>query len=250
MRPGFVHSGGAMVAVRSWQGRAAQEALAKVKRSGSMRSAPCVICGRPIDYRLPSSDPRGCSVQHLKARSRHPELTWVASNWAPAHLECNKRWGDRDLEVAAPSSRRQVVCLFGPPGAGKTTEAHRSGLPVYDRDDERWSSEAEFAEALRLLGQDPDARAVVVRTGATSSARARIAKLVNATACRLIAADERTLRARIAKRGRSDAMETSVGVKRWFDAFDDADGIRAFTTWDDAMSFSAETKPTNPTSGW
>jgi len=83
--------------VRRWQGQAAQEALAKVKRIGRHRNLPCCICGRAIDYDLPSNDPMGCSVQHVKARSLRPELTWVESNWLPCHLSCNRKWGTKDL---------------------------------------------------------------------------------------------------------------------------------------------------------
>ena len=66
---------------------------------------------------------------------------------------------------------RLVVLLFGPAGAGKTTAARSSGLTVFDRDDEKWSGERQFTQALRRLALDPSARAVVIRSGATSSAR-------------------------------------------------------------------------------
>ena len=84
----------------SWGGRRATEALAYVKAMGSRNHTPCCLCHMPIDYtltkrgRLP--DPMSCSVQHLKSRASHPELTWVRSNWAPAHLICNQRQGKNE----------------------------------------------------------------------------------------------------------------------------------------------------------
>lgn len=47
------------------------------------------------DVEPPKAIPGGAvvSVQHLMARSTHPRLTWVPSNWAPAHLSCNKSAG-------------------------------------------------------------------------------------------------------------------------------------------------------------
>lgn len=58
---------------------------------------------------------------------------------------------------------RFVVLLCGPPGAGKTTAARASGLAVFDSDEPRWSSRAEFTAALTQLGATPDAQAVVIR---------------------------------------------------------------------------------------
>lgn len=76
--------------VPAWEGRRRANALAYVRRVGEVRRLPCVICRLPIDYRKAYPDPRSCSVQHVKPRSLYPHLTWVRSNWAPAHLDCNK----------------------------------------------------------------------------------------------------------------------------------------------------------------
>lgn len=35
-------------------------------------------------------------MQHLKSRKLFPELTWVPSNWAPAHKACNESAGSGD----------------------------------------------------------------------------------------------------------------------------------------------------------
>ena len=79
--------------IPKWEGRRAQQARARVKQVGANRNLPCCICNQPIDYKLPSTDPDGCSVQHLKPRKTFPQLTWDPNNWAPAHLACNKSAG-------------------------------------------------------------------------------------------------------------------------------------------------------------
>ena len=73
-----------------WEGRRRAEALKRVKAKGARSRTPCVICGDAIDYRLTYPDPWSCSVQHVKSKKNHPELIWDPSNWAPAHLYCNK----------------------------------------------------------------------------------------------------------------------------------------------------------------
>lgn len=84
--------------IPAWSGRRAVEALQWVKARGRRRKTPCCICGHSIDYTLPSKHPHGCTVQHVKSRRDFPELTWVRSNWEPAHNECNSSAGagDRD----------------------------------------------------------------------------------------------------------------------------------------------------------
>lgn len=77
-----------------WSGRRAQAALEKVRARGRRLGLPCTLCHEPINYDLPSRDPRGCSVQHVKSRNLYPHLTWDPHNWLPAHLVCNQRAGD------------------------------------------------------------------------------------------------------------------------------------------------------------
>ena len=81
--------------VRPWSGRAAVEALDWVRRVGRAHSLPCCLCGEPIDYDLRAPDGMSCSVEHVKPRKTHPELTWDRRNWAPAHLVCNQGGGGR-----------------------------------------------------------------------------------------------------------------------------------------------------------
>lgn len=84
--------------IPAWSGRRATEALEFVKSRGRRNRTPCCICEQKIDYSLPSTHPHGCTVQHLKSRRDFPELTWVRSNWGPAHHQCNSSAGagDRD----------------------------------------------------------------------------------------------------------------------------------------------------------
>lgn len=84
--------------VPPWAGRRRVEALERVKADGRRTNAPCVICRLPINYSLEYPNPMSCSVQHLKSRSSHPHLTWVPSNWAPSHLECNTSLGNREWQ--------------------------------------------------------------------------------------------------------------------------------------------------------
>lgn len=79
--------------VPEWSGRRRAEALKRVKTLGRAARTACVICTLPINYDLEYPHPQSCSVQHLKSRLAYPHLTWEPSNWAPAHLDCNKAAG-------------------------------------------------------------------------------------------------------------------------------------------------------------
>lgn len=138
---------------------------------------------------------------------------------------------------------RRVVLLFGPAGAGKTTAARESGLRVFDRDDDQWSGERQFTDALAGLALEQSARAVVIRSGATSSARRKAAQLVRATETYLVTAPPKECIRRVQRRGREDKRFGVASVGRWFDLFDHEDGVRAFPGWDavDAMSDEDET---------
>lgn len=136
----------------------------------------------------------------------------------------------------APRPSRVVVLLCGPPGAGKTTAARASGLHVYDRDDPHWPGEREFTAAIGQLATDRTARAVVIRTAATASARAKAAALVGATHVYVLTAPQDELMRRVAHRGRADRVRTVAGIRRWLEDFDRADGVQDFPGWPVALA--------------
>ncbi|WP_098468918.1 hypothetical protein [Serinibacter salmoneus] len=102
---------------------------------------------------------------------------------------------------------------------------------MFDRDDPEWSGEREFAAALEVLGQSRGARAVVIRSGATSSARDRAAALMGATHRFVMLAPRDVLVRRVVRRGREDQLRTTAGVDTWLRRFDRRDGIESFPGW-------------------
>lgn len=111
---------------------------------------------------------------------------------------------------------RRVVLLCGPPGAGKTTWARRSGLTVYDRDDHHWRTEAHFAAAIKQLRHVPDAQAVVIRAGAAWRTRARTSTLIGATEVVVLDTAPEVCIRRIIARDRPGIEKQIAGVRTWW----------------------------------
>jgi hypothetical protein len=90
---------------------------------------------------------------------------------------------------------------------------------VYDLDDPQWQGSAKaFSQALAILGQTPGAQAVVIRAGATRSARANAAALVGATETKVITLDQAECIRRVIQRGRPrPSLNRQVAaVARWW----------------------------------
>lgn len=116
---------------------------------------------------------------------------------------------------------RRVVVIFGPPGAGKTTLAHTLGLKVYDRDDPDWDDdEARFRSALRRLAANPNAQAVVIRTGATRGARLQAVQMCGATETQILATPVDVCVERIRHRRRGDVRAQVSGAGKWWDRYE------------------------------
>ncbi|MBM4517705.1 HNH endonuclease [Rhodococcus hoagii] len=76
----------------------------RTNRARTLEGEPvCCLCGQPIDTALPPSDPMSASAHHVVPYARGG--TDDLANLRPAHLDCNKRQGDRVDPVIDRKSR-------------------------------------------------------------------------------------------------------------------------------------------------
>lgn len=58
----------------------------------------CYLCGVAISKGKPDTPFMRMTLDHVKSRSRHPELRYELSNLKPCCWFCNRRKGSRDLD--------------------------------------------------------------------------------------------------------------------------------------------------------
>ena len=110
---------------KTWSGRAAQQARTYVlKRDAGI----CWICGHP------GAD----TLDHIKPRSTHPELTWEPTNWKAAHGQAQPQHhcpgqysrGNTPTPRRPQTNTNQIHIIIGPPCAGKTTHIQNHHKPT------------------------------------------------------------------------------------------------------------------------
>lgn len=193
---------------------------------------PCALCEEPIDYTLKWPDPMCFVVDHIQpidsARTVEERVAIDAlANKQAAHNKCNReKWHKVE---------RKVVLICGPTGAGKTTLAHSLGLTVFDFDDPHWNgSDTLFRQAIGHLATDPNARAAVIRSAATLSARQDAANLCGATEVIVLDTDLKTCIEQIKDRGRTKPpLKAQIAAAQdWWSKYE-AGTVTLATTSDD-----------------
>lgn len=75
------------------------------KRAGEQVGAPCWLCGAPIRYDLPSSEPDSHALDHRLPVSQYPHLFKDRANWEHSHRRCNEKRGNKPVELNVKTSK-------------------------------------------------------------------------------------------------------------------------------------------------
>lgn len=94
---------------------------------------------------------------------------------------------------------------------------------MLDRDDARWRSEAEFTAALRDIGRDSSARAVVIRSAASLSSRRHAVETVRASDVVVLVVPADECVRRVTARGRPNMRTQIRAVADWFARYEAGD---------------------------
>ena len=92
-----------------WKSRQAERLRERCFKRDKAANARCMWCGEPIDYTLgryrTGGDVMAWSPEHIKPRSKWPELALDMANIGAAHFRCNVRRGNKAglTNLGAPS---------------------------------------------------------------------------------------------------------------------------------------------------
>lgn len=222
--------------MRSYSGKGRASLVARmVATYGNI----CHLCGQPIDLTLTWPDPGSLSADHLVPQSRGGSHT--LGNLRPSHLHCNTSRQDTPLrhgtnvdnsswftpQTNSTSTARRVVLICGAPGSGKTTLAHKlassENLTIFDIDDDTYAGDEQaFRKDLAKLATKQDARAVVIRSGATINARLKAQDLVKATQTIVLRTPAETCRMRVIARNRPrpPLHQQLAAVDAWYERYE------------------------------
>ena len=68
----------------------------------------CWICGGEIDYDAPAHHPDSWEPDHVKPRSKHPELVFDVTNIRSSHASCNASKSDKQVPLGLGRRRSRL----------------------------------------------------------------------------------------------------------------------------------------------